>query len=77
MWFWTAIDADGGELIPRYAVITGRAAAILFIVLQALRYFGKSLGLSSNLLDPLWLVGGLILWPISIFGVSRAFAKKM
>ena len=23
IWFWTVIDADGGELMPRYAVITG------------------------------------------------------
>ena len=25
IWWWTAIDADGGELMPRFAVITGKS----------------------------------------------------
>ncbi len=74
IWFWTVLDADGGELMPRYAVITGRAVAILFIVLQVLSFFGLN---NPSIVFWVWLVGGLILWPVSIFGVSRAFAKKM
>ena len=77
IWWWTAIDADGGELLPRYAVIAGRLAAGLFILLHVLSFFGQSLGLSPNIAIPFWLAGGLILWPLSIYGVSRAFAKKM
>ena len=77
IWFWTLLNADGGELIPRYAFMSGRAATILFVVLQVVGFFAKSLGLSQNLIAPLWLVGGLILWPIAIYGVSRAFAKKL
>ena len=71
------IDADGGELMPRYAIITGRLAAGSFIVLHVISFFGQSLGVNPNWVIPFWLAGGLILWPISIFGVSRAFAKKM
>ena len=77
IWWWTAIDADGGELLPRYAVIAGRLAAGLFILLHVLSFFGQSLGLNPNIAIPFWLAGGLILWPLSIYGVSRAFAKKM
>jgi len=77
IWWWTAIDADGGELLPRYAVIAGRLAAGLFILLHVLSFFGQSLGLNPNIAIPFWLGGGLILWPLSIYGVSRAFAKKM
>ena len=77
IWWWTAIDADGGELLPRYAVIAGRLAAGLFILLHVLSFFGQSLGLNPNIAIPFWLAGGLILWPLSIYGVSRAFAEKM
>ena len=77
IWWWTAIDADGGELLPRYAVIAGRLAAGLFILLHVLSFFGQSLGLNPNIAIPFWLGGGLILWPLSIFGASRAFAKKI
>ena len=77
IWWWTAIDADGGELMPRYAVIAGRLAAGLFILLHVLSFFGQSLGLNPNIAIPFWLGGGLILWPLSIYGVSRAFAEKM
>ena len=77
IWVWTAINADGGELIPRYGVLAGKGASILFVVLQSLSFFGQSLGLNPNIAIPFWLGGGLILWPLSIFGASRAFAKKM
>ena len=77
IWLWTAIDADSGELMPRYAVIAGRLAAGLFILLHVLSFFGQSLGLNPNIAIPFWLGGGLILWPLSIFGASRAFAKKI
>ena len=77
IWWWTAIDADGGEQMPRYAAIAGRLAAGLFILLHIISFFGQSLGLNPNIAIPFWLGGGLILWPLSIFGVSRAFANKI
>ena len=77
IWLWTAIDADAGELMPRYAVIAGRLASGLFILLHVLSFFGQSLGLNPNIAIPFWLIAGLILWPLTIFGASRAFAKKI
>ena len=77
IWVWTTINADGGELIPRWGILAGKGASILFIVLQSVSFFGQSLGITPTVIAPIFLLGGVILWPISLLGLSRAFATKI
>ena len=77
IWVWTTINADGGELIPRWGILAGKGASILFIVLQSVSFFGQSLGITPTVIAPIFLLGGVILWPISLLGLSRAFASKI
>jgi hypothetical protein len=54
--------------------MSARGAALLIIVAQALSLFGL---IPANLWAPIFILGGVVLWPIFVFGLSNAFGQKV
>jgi hypothetical protein len=63
-----------GDILPSWASMAGIGAAILILAVN----FGFLLSiLPESIILPVWIIGGVILYPTFVFGVSRAFAGKM
>jgi len=60
--------------VPSWGVWAGRGAGWLILVSQAASLFGL---FPANLFAPLFILGGVILWPIFVIGISRAFGAKV
>ena len=74
IWTLTVLRANGDGLVPSWGVMAGRGAGWLILVAQAATLFGL---LPANLVAPLFILGGVILWPIFVIGISQAFGKKV
>ena len=74
LWALTVLRANSDGLLPSWGAMAGRGAAWLILVVQ----LGSLIGvLPSSVLAPLYVLGGIILWPIFVFGISNAFGKKV
>ena len=74
VWTLTALRANSDGLVPSWGVMAGRGAGWLILVAQATSLFGW---LPASVIGPLYILGGVVLWPIFIFGISNAFASKV
>ena len=74
LWTLTVLRANGDGLVPSWGVMAGRGAGWLILVSQAASLFGL---FPANLFAPLFILGGVILWPIFVIGISRAFGAKV
>ena len=74
LWALTVVSSDGESLLPSWASMSARGAALLIIEAQALSLFGL---LPANLWAPIFILGGVILWPIFVFGLSNVFGQKV
>ena len=74
LWTLTVLRADSDGLIPSWGVMAGRGAGWLILFAQATSLFGL---LPQNAVGPLYILGGVLLWPIFVFGISNAFGKKV
>ena len=74
LWALTVVSSDGESLLPSWASMSARGAALLIIVAQALSLFGL---IPANLWAPIFILGGVILWPIFVFGLSNVFGQKV
>ena len=74
LWALTVLRADGDGLLPSWGAIAGRGAGWLILVVQLGSWIGV---LPATVLEPLYILGGIILWPIFVFGISQAFGKKV
>ena len=74
LWTLTVLRADSDGLIPSWGVMAGRGAGWLILFAQATSLFGL---LPQNAVGPLYILGGVVLWPIFVFGISQAFGKKV
>ena len=74
---WVLLVSMGerrGDILPSWASMAGIGAAILILAVN----FGFLLSiLPESIILPVWIIGGVILYPTFVFGVSRAFAGKM
>ena len=73
LWTLTVLRADSDGLIPSWGVMAGRGAGWLILFAQATSLFGL---LPQNAVGPLYILGGVVLWPIFVFGISQAFGSK-
>tara|TARA_B100000965_G_scaffold26839_1_gene20010 strand:+ start:469 stop:1086 length:618 start_codon:yes stop_codon:yes gene_type:complete len=70
IWALCLISADERNLVPSWARISGQAAAYLVIAVQ----FGSLFGLvPAGAFVPVFILGGVILFPVFVFGLSVAF----
>ena len=74
LWALTVLRANSDDLLPSWGAMAGRGAAWLILVVQAGSWIGL---LPSSMLAPVYVLGGIILWPIFVFGISTAFGKKV
>ena len=74
LWALTVLKANSFGLLPSWGVIAGRGAGWLILVAQATSLFGV---LPASVFAPVYVLGGVILWPIFVFGISNAFGKKV
>ena len=74
LWALTVVSSDGESLLPSWASMSARGAAFLIIVAQALSLFGL---IPATLWAPIFILGGVVLWPIFVFGLSNAFGQKV
>ncbi len=74
LWALTVVSNDSESLLPSWASISARGAALLIIVAQGLSLFGL---IPATLWAPIFILGGVVLWPIFVFGLSNAFGQKV
>ncbi len=74
LWALTLLGVNSDGLLPSWGVIAGRGAGWLILVAQATSLFGL---LPVDVFGPIYILGGVVLWPIFIFGISNAFGQKV
>ena len=73
IWAWILTSSDDDGLIPSWGSMSGKGASILIIVAQVLSLFGL---IPGNLWAPIFILGGVVLWPVFMIGLSNAFGQK-
>jgi len=74
LWALTVVGINSDGLVPSWGVIAGRGAGWLILVAQATSLFGL---MPANVFGPIYILGGVVLWPIFVFGLSNAFGQKV
>ena len=74
LWALTLLGVNSDGLLPSWGVIAGRGAGWLILVAQATSLFGL---LPVDVFGPIYILGGVVLWPIFIFGISNTFGQKV
>ena len=74
LWALTLLGVNNDGLVPSWGVIAGRGAGWLILVAQATSLFGL---LPESVFGPIYILGGVVLWPIFVFGLSNAFGQKV
>lgn len=73
IWALCLISADENNLVPNWGRFSGQGAAYLVIVVQ----LGNVLGLiPAAAFVPVFLLGGVVLFPIFVWGISSAFSTS-
>ena len=73
IWAWILTNSDSSNLLPSWGSLAGKGAGTLIIVAQALSLFGL---IPGNLWAPIFILGGVILWPVFMIGISNAFGNN-
>ena len=70
IWALCLLSADENSLVPSWGKISGQAAAYLVIGVSLGNLFGL---VPTGAAVPIFILGGVILFPVFIFGISVAF----
>ncbi|MDA9706126.1 hypothetical protein N9U94_02745 [Acidimicrobiaceae bacterium] len=70
IWALCLISADENNLVPSWGRISGQGAAYLVIAVQIGSLFGL---IPLSAFVPVFILGGVILFPVFVFGISVAF----
>ena len=70
IWALCLLSADENSLVPSWGKISGQAAAYLVIGVSVGNLFGL---VPTGAAVPIFILGGVILFPVFIFGLSVAF----
>ena len=70
IWALCLISADENNLVPSWGRLSGQGAAYLVILVQIGALFGL---VPINAFVPVFILGGVILFPIFVYGISIAF----
>ena len=72
IWALCLISADENNLVPSWGRISGQGAAYLVIAVQIGSLFGL---IPLSAFVPVFILGGVILFPVFVFGISVAFSS--
>jgi hypothetical protein len=70
IWALCLISADVKKLVPSWARMSGQGAAYLVIAVQLGSLFGL---VPAAAFIPVFIIGGVVLFPVFVFGISVAF----
>ncbi len=70
IWALCLISADENNLVPSWGRISGQGAAYLVIAVQIGSLFGL---IPLGAFVPVFILGGVILFPVFVYGISVAF----
>ena len=73
IWALCLISADENNLVPSWGRISGQGAAYLVIAVQIGSLFGL---IPLSAFVPVFILGGVILFPVFLFGISVAFISS-
>ena len=73
IWALCLISADENNLVPSCGRLSGQGAAYLVILVQIGALFGL---VPINAFVPVFILGGVILFPVFVFGISVAFSSS-
>ena len=73
IWALCLISADENNLVPSWGRISGQGAAYLVIAVQIGSLFGL---IPLSAFVPVFILGGVILLPVFVFGISVAFSSS-
>ena len=73
IWALCLISADENNLVPSWGRISGQGAAYLVIAVQIGSLFGL---IPLSAFVPVFTLGGVILFPVFVFGISVAFSSS-
>ena len=73
IWALCLISADENSLVPSWGRISGQGAAYLVIAVQIGSLFGL---IPLSAFVPVFILGGVILFPVFVFGISVAFSSS-
>ena len=73
IWALCLISADEKNLVPSWGRISGQGAAYLVIAVQIGSLFGL---IPLSAFVPVFILGGVILFPVFVFGISVAFSSS-
>ena len=73
IWALCLISADENNLVPSWGRISGQGAEYLVIAVQIGSLFGL---IPLSAFVPVFILGGVILFPVFVFGISVAFSSS-
>ena len=73
IWALCLISADENSLVPSWGRISGQGAAYLVIAVQIGNLFGL---VPASAFVPVFILGGVILFPVFVYGISVAFSSS-
>ena len=73
IWALCLISADENSLVPSWGRISGQGAAYLVIAVQIGNLFGL---VPVSAFVPVFILGGVILFPVFVYGISVAFSSS-
>ena len=73
IWALCLLSADENNLVPSWGRISGQGAAYLVIAVQIGSLFGL---IPLSAFVPVFILGGVILFPVFVFGISVAFSSS-
>ena len=73
IWALCLVSADENNLVPSWGRISGQGAAYLVIAVQIGSLFGL---IPLSAFVPVFILGGVILFPVFVFGISVAFSSS-
>ncbi len=73
IWALCLISADENNLVPSWGRISGQGASYLVIAVQIASLFGL---IPLSAFVPVFILGGVILFPVFVFGISVAFSSS-
>ena len=73
IWALCLISADENNLVPSWGRISGQGAAYLVIAVQIGNLFGL---VPVSAFVPVFILGGVILFPVFVYGISVAFSSS-
>ena len=74
IWALSVINSDEENLISSWGKMAGQGAAYLIFVVQAGSFFGF---IPAGAFVAVFVLGGVVLYPLFVYSISNAFASKI